>query len=125
MLETQRSYGKPKDHRHRSENWASKPYKKNVRDVQCCNCNEKGHYSTNCPKSERTMMKTVHQVLKRNAHTSEKVLFELCYAFDGAQSSSSTSSSSSESENEENVVTKLKISMIENQIQIQNIFKWA
>lgn len=108
MCKTQRSYGKPKTHRNISKNLTSKPYKKNIRDIRCWNCNEKGHYFTNCPKNDRAMMKTVHRALQRNPNTSEKILFELCYDFYNTERSSSSSSSSFESEHEKNVVTRLR-----------------
>lgn len=54
------------------------------------------------------MVKTVHQSLKRNPHTCEKIFFELCYAFHNANSSASSSSSSPESEHEANVFTQLR-----------------
>lgn len=108
MWESQRSYGKPKGQTNRSKNWTTNPYKRNIRDIKCWNCNEKGRYATTCPKSEKNVMKNVHHALKRNPNNTEKILFELCYAFDNAQSSSSSSSSSSESDHEENIVSQLQ-----------------
>lgn len=75
MWETQRSYGNPKGQKHRSKNWTTKPYKRNMRDIRGWNCNKKGHYVTNCPKVDKTMTQTVHQALKRSSNTAEKILF--------------------------------------------------
>ena len=95
--ESQRFYGRPpknRKYRHR-------------RAPRCYNCNEKGHYSSQCPKKEGHMTRNVHEAIKRNPKKAKKILFELCQQYDtyhnhknpdGNEAEKSTSESDSEIE---------------------------
>ena len=96
LFETQRSYGQP----HRNGRNKKKRNYFDMSNVRCWNCNERGHYHTNCPK-KRNMTKNVNRAILKNPQKSQRILFEICQAIDKTQIESSSSSSESSSENDD------------------------
>lgn len=101
--ETQRSYGKM------FNRYSKRGMQRNMSNVRCWNCNERGHISSKCPK-KKEMTKNVNNAIRRNPKNAAKILFELCRDYDNEESKSDSSSESeneSSSDDDQNVINNL------------------
>ncbi len=103
LYEGQRMYGNPRAKNRRYSNANRKFQKFDKSKIRCWNCNELGHFHTECPAPDRQMTRNVRRALKDNPRNANKILYEICQFHDNAQSENEDDpfEDSSEEETEE------------------------
>lgn len=73
-------------------------FNKDENNLRCWNCNENGHYSSQCTKSEQKITTNVYQSIRINPKKADRILFQLWQELDNFKTHDSSSIDSSSEE---------------------------